>query len=132
MFRSLDHVAIVVPDTEAALEVWRDRFGFPVRFSEVVNDGTLRLTHLDLGNTHLQLVQPLTQDHPLTEWLRVNGSGLHHLCLTVDDVGVAAEQLDGYGLAPGETRPHQGTQGKRALFLDHVSCGGIRVELTGG
>jgi methylmalonyl-CoA/ethylmalonyl-CoA epimerase len=51
VFRSLDHVAIVVPDTDAALTIWRDRVGLKVLFSEVVNNGALRLTHLDLGNT---------------------------------------------------------------------------------
>ncbi|RME72395.1 MAG: hypothetical protein D6781_02330, partial [Verrucomicrobia bacterium] len=49
--RGLDHLAIAVNDTEEALKLWRDTFGFPVLYSEVVNDGTIRLTHLDLGNT---------------------------------------------------------------------------------
>ena len=70
MFRGLDHLAIVVSDTEQALKVWRDRFGFPVLFSETVANGALLLTHLDLGNTHMQLVQPLNQDHLLWDWLQ--------------------------------------------------------------
>ena len=74
MFTGLDHLAIVVPDTEEALKTWRDRFGFPVLFSEVVNDGATRLTHLDLGNTQLQLVEPLKQDTPLAEWLQQHGA----------------------------------------------------------
>ena len=60
--QGLDHLAIVVPDTEVALKTWRDALGFPLLYSEVVNGGTVRLTHLDLGNTHLQLVEPLTPD----------------------------------------------------------------------
>src|SRR6185436_18335443 len=111
----LDHLAIVVPDTEAALKLWRDTFGFPVLFSEAVNDGTVQLTHLDLGNTHLQLVQPLAPDHPLHAWLAKNGPGLHHLCLRVDDVGQAFVELPQGGL-PVAAAIHQGTQGKRALF----------------
>ena len=61
VFRSLDHLAIVVPDTEEALKIWRDRVGLKLLYSETVNHGTIRLTHLDIGNTQLQLVQPLTQ-----------------------------------------------------------------------
>jgi methylmalonyl-CoA/ethylmalonyl-CoA epimerase len=131
LFKGLDHLAIVVPDTEQALKVWRDRFGFPVLFSESVAGGTLLLTHLDLGNTHLQLVQPLSQDHRLWEWLETNGPGLHHLCLAVDDVAGAFDALPGLGLSPGEPRPHQGTQGKQALFLDRDGTAGVQVELTG-
>lgn len=131
VFRSLDHVAIVVPDTEAALEIWRDRVGLTVLYSEVVNNGAIRLTHLDLGNTHLQLVEPLQTDHPLKAWVAKNGPGLHHLCFRVDDVGQAFVELPKQGLA---TAPaiHQGTQGKRALFLDKSPTQGVQLEVTGG
>lgn len=131
MFKGLDHLAIVVPDTKDALLVWHDKFGFPVLYSEAVNEGTVLLTHLDLGNTQLQLVEPLVDDHPLQDWIKANGSGLHHFCLTVDDIGDAFTTLSDSPIPPGEPQPHQGTQGKRALFLDKEATSGIQVELTG-
>lgn len=123
----LDHFAIAVPDTQEALKLWRDQLGFPLLYSEDVNDGTVRLTHLDLGNTHLQLVEPLTPDHPLQDWLKKNGAGLHHFCLNVDDVAAAGEASP----LPVAPNLHQGTKGKRALFLDRNATDGIQVELTG-
>jgi methylmalonyl-CoA/ethylmalonyl-CoA epimerase len=129
MFKALDHLAIVVPDTEAALAIWRDRYGFPVLFSET--NGDARLTHLDLGNTQLQLVEPLGAEHPLRAWLAAHGPGLHHLCLAVDDVAQAMEQLPAHDLAPAQAEPHKGTLGRRACFVDPAGSGGIRVELTG-
>jgi methylmalonyl-CoA/ethylmalonyl-CoA epimerase len=131
VFKGLDHLAIVVADTETALEVWRDRFGFPVVLSEVVNEGSVMLTHLDLGNTHLQLVQPLTVDHALWDWIDAHGTGLHHLCLAVDDVKVASEEAAKLGLPPAASRPHQGTAGKQAIFLDLAATRNVQVELTG-
>jgi methylmalonyl-CoA/ethylmalonyl-CoA epimerase len=129
-FQGLDHLAIVVPDTDAALKTWRDRLGFPVVCSEVVNGGAVRLTHLDLGNTHLQLVQPLLPDHPLHAWLAQNGPGLHHFCFRVDNVSDAMTPLAAAGLSTGAD-PHQGTQGKRALFLAKHATQGVQVEITG-
>jgi methylmalonyl-CoA epimerase len=125
--QGLDHIAIAVSDTEAALQVWRDVVGLPVLYSEDVNGGTVRLTHLDLGNTQLQLVQPLTPDHPLQAWLAHNGPGLHHLCLKVENVADAQAE------SPVPTAPklHQGTRGKRALFLDKRATQGVQIELTG-
>jgi methylmalonyl-CoA/ethylmalonyl-CoA epimerase len=131
VFKNLDHVAIVVPNTEAALLVWRDKFGLPVLFSETINNGTLRLTHLDLGNTQLQLVEPLTSDHPLAAWLGKHGPGLHHFCFGLDEVAAAGAALPAHDLAAGESQPHQGTKGKRALFLDRAGTQGVQVELTG-
>lgn len=130
MFQGLDHLAIVVPDTEAALKVWRDRLGFPVVLSEIVNDHTVRLTHLDLGNTHLQLVEPLVPDHPLQEWLRLHGPSLHHLCLRVPEVAAVMAEAPRHGL-PTAPAAHQGTLGKRALFLDKSATQGVQVEVTG-
>ena len=126
-YQGLDHLAIAVPDTEAALKVWRDALGFPVLYSEDVNGGTVRLTHLDLGNTHLQLVQPLTPEHPLQAWLAQHGPGLHHFCLKVEDVGEAMKVSP----VPPAAKPHQGVQGKRAVFLDKKATQGVQVELTG-
>jgi methylmalonyl-CoA/ethylmalonyl-CoA epimerase len=131
MFKSLDHLAIVVPNTEAALLIWRDKFGLPVLFSETINNGTLRLTHLDLGNTQLQLVEPLASDHPLAAWLAEHGPGLHHFCFAVDDVAAAGAALPAHDLAAGEPQSHQGTKGKRALFLDRTGTQTVQVELTG-
>ena len=125
--QGLDHIAIAVSDTEAALKIWRDQFGLKLLYSEDVNNGTVRLTHLDLGNAHLQLVQPLTPDHPLQGWLAKNGPGLHHFCLKVENVQTAMNQ------APVPTAPamHEGTQGKRALFLDKSATQNVQVEITG-
>lgn len=125
--QGLDHLALVVPDTDVALSLWRDTLGFPLLYSEVVNEGTTRLTHLDLGNTHLQLVEPLTSDHPLQAWLAQHGPGLHHFCLKVADVTEAQRASP----VPTAARPHQGTQGKRALFLERSATHGVTVEVTG-
>lgn len=129
MFKGLDHLAIIVPNTEEALKTWRDIFGFPVIVQEKVNNDTVSLTHLDLGNTHLQLVEPLTPDHPLKAWLEQHGTGLHHFCLKVDNVGESFEMMS--DMIAANVTPHQGTQGKRALFLDKTKTQNVQVELTG-
>jgi methylmalonyl-CoA/ethylmalonyl-CoA epimerase len=130
VFQQLDHVAILVPNTEEALRVWRDVVGLHVLFSEVVNGGTIRLTHLDLGNTQLQLVEPLTEDHPL-KGQAAAGARLHHLCFTVDEVSEAQAALASTPLG-SERAPHQGTLGKRAMFLNIHGSQGIPLEITGG
>ncbi len=130
LFKGLDHLAIIVLNTEEALKLWRDQFGFQVLYSENVNNATVRLTHLDLGNTDLQLVEPLTPAHPLRAWLAKNGSGLHHFCLKVDDVAEAHARLPKNGLLVASPL-HQGTQGKRALVLDKSATQGTQVEVTG-
>ena len=130
MFKSLDHIAIVVQDIDEALLFYRDRLGLPVVVDQRIESGGVRLTHLDLGNIHLQLVQPLTSEHPLQEHLNQHGEGLHHLCLLVDDVAEAIQALPKQGLTPREAPPHDGPNGRSAAFLDPVSTRGVVWELT--
>jgi len=83
MFNKLDHIAILVRDTDEAF--YRDTLRLPVLVSEELAEVGVRLTHLDMGNVKLQLVQPLREDHPLMEQLNEKGEGLHHLCWGVED-----------------------------------------------
>jgi methylmalonyl-CoA/ethylmalonyl-CoA epimerase len=86
VIRRLDHVAVAVGDTDAALTYFRDRLGLRVAAVDEPPEVPVRLTYLDLGNTWLQLVEPLDPAHPLVAWLEANGDGLHHICFGVDDV----------------------------------------------
>lgn len=131
MLRQLDHIAIVVRDTEDALKFYRDTLGLPVVLSEIMADSGVRLTHLDLGNIHLQLVQPLREGHPLLAHLEKHGEGLHHLCLRVESVPAAVAQLPQMGLKPRNPRLHSGPRGRQAAFIDPATTRGVLWEMTG-
>ena len=131
MFTGLDHVAIVVPDTDEALKTFRDKLGLTLLYSEVVNNGSTRLTHLDAGNTHVQLVQPLSAESPLHAQIAERGIHLHHICFKAENVDDAMAEAPTHGLPLAQAKPHQGTRGKRAFFIDAAATEGIRVEVTG-
>lgn len=130
VFTGVDHIAIVVRDTDEALVFYRDTLGFPVVVSEVVNDPPVKLTHLDLGNVYLQLVQPMTDDHPLHAYLNTHGEGLHHVCFKVDDVPAAMVALRDSPTPPGQDTPHSGPLGRKAAFLNPTHTRGLRIEIT--
>jgi methylmalonyl-CoA/ethylmalonyl-CoA epimerase len=130
-FQRLDHIAIVVRDTDEALTFYRDRLGLPFLFSQVMPDAPIRLTHLDAGGgVHLQLVQPLKDDHPLMAWLQKNGEGLQHLCFKVDSVADSMKTLPGLGLAVRDKAPRSGPNGRASAFLDPAATRGVQLEIT--
>lgn len=130
MFSELDHVAIVVRNTAEALKFYRDTLGLPVVLSEELPSVGVRLTHLDLGNTHLQLVEPLQPDHPLSRYLDEYGEGLHHLCMRVADVEKTVTALPARGLRRRGERNHAGPCGRVAAFLDPETTRGVLWEIT--
>lgn len=131
MFSHLDHIAILVKDTEEALAFYRDKLGLTVRVSEKFEQTNVRLTHLDLGNLDLQLVEPLTADHPLKEELDRRGECLHHLCLRTESLPDSADGFSAAGINLKAPNPHPAVEGKKALFLKSEDTRGIVWELTG-
>ena len=125
MIRALDHVAVVVADTEAALRHFRDRVGLRVVAVDEPPEVPVRLTYLDLGNTYLQLVEPLDPTHPLAAWLESHGEGLHHICFGVDDVPAAAAAL-----GDGEPPVIGSGRGRPSAFLTTGESHGVRIECT--
>ena len=130
LFDTLDHIAIVVRDTDEALTFYRDTLRLPFLFSEVLADQSVRLTHLDLGACHLQLVEPLRDDHPLAEVLRQHGEALHHVCFKVDDVVRAIDELPARGLESRDAQPRSGPRGRLAVFIKAAGTRGVQFELT--
>jgi methylmalonyl-CoA/ethylmalonyl-CoA epimerase len=127
VIRRLDHVAIAVRDTEAALERLSGSYGLAVIASEEIESPRVRLTYLDCGNAYIQLVEPLDDESPIAEFLAESGEGLHHICFGVDDVAVDAAALSSDGTPPasigsGRDRP--------SAFVAGDPPSGVRVEVT--
>lgn len=124
--RRLDHVAVVVSDTDEALRFYRDRLGLRVASSEEIPVPHVRLTHLDAGNAYVQLVEPLGPDSPLRAWLDEHGEGLHHLCFSVDDVAAGVSDLsdDGSPVTLGSGRS------RVSSFVTTDASHGVTIELT--
>jgi methylmalonyl-CoA/ethylmalonyl-CoA epimerase len=127
LLRRLDHVAVVVRDTDEALRYFRDRLGLEVAHAEELSRPHVRLTYLDAGNAYVQLVEPLDPDGDLARWLAANGEGLHHICFGADDPLVAAASLADEG-AP---TPAAGSgRGRVSSFVPGEPRHGARIECT--
>lgn len=123
--RRLDHVAIAVRDTQAAVAELEQRLGLQVGSSEEVAALSLRLTYLDAGNCWIQLVQPLSETSEISRWLNEHGEGIHHICFGVDSVPEAIAAISG---GPPPQRLGSG-RGRVSGFVTETVCG-VRLECT--
>ncbi|MEM8876961.1 MAG: methylmalonyl-CoA epimerase [Pseudomonadota bacterium] len=131
MIGRLNHVAIAVPDIEAATAVYRDSLGAEV--SEIVAqpDHGVSTVFITLPNTKIELLEPYGEDSPIAKFLERNGDGgIHHICYEVDDILAARDQLTGQGARVlGSGDPKIGAHGKPVLFLHPKDFCGTLVEL---
>ncbi len=129
MIGNLNHVAIVVPDLEAATAVYRDTLGARVSAPLDLPEHGVTTVFVELPNTKIELLHPLGADSPIGRFLEKNpAGGMHHICYEVEDIEAAAAQLKTQGArALGEVKI--GAHNKPVLFLHPKDFCGTLVEL---
>lgn len=131
MIGRLNHVAIAVPDLEAAAEQYRTTLGAEVGPPQDEPDHGVTVVFITLPNTKIELLYPLGETSPIQGFLDKNPSGgIHHLCYEVDDILAARDQLAAQGARVlGNGEPKIGAHGKPVLFLHPKDFSGTLIEL---
>ena len=131
MIGRLNHVAIAVPDLEAATAQYRDALGAKVSDPVDEPDHGVTVVFVELDNTKVELLQPLGTESPIRGFLEKNPSGgIHHVCYEVDDIDAAAKRLSDQGARIlGDGKPKIGAHKKPVLFLHPKDFNGTLVEL---
>lgn len=131
MIGRLNHVAIAVPDLEAAAAQYRDLLGARVGPPQDEPDHGVTVVFIELPNTKIELLHPLGEGSPIAGFLAKNpAGGIHHVCYEVDDIIAARDRLRAGGARVlGDGEPKIGAHGKPVLFLHPKDFAGTLVEL---
>lgn len=131
MIGRLNHVAIAVPDLEAAAAQYRDTLGVTVGPAQDEPDHGVTVVFITLPNTKIELLYPLGENSPINGFLEKNpAGGIHHICYEVDDILAARDKLKASGARVlGSGEPKIGAHGKPVLFLHPKDFNGCLVEL---
>ena len=131
MIGRLNHVAIAVPDLDAAAAQYRDALGASVGAPQDEPDHGVTVVFIQLPNTKVELLCPLGGSSPIAGFLEKNpAGGIHHLCYEVDDILAARDKLKESGLRVlGDGEPKIGAHGKPVLFLHPKDMNGTLTEL---
>jgi methylmalonyl-CoA/ethylmalonyl-CoA epimerase len=133
MLGRLNHVAIAVPDIKAAAATYRQTFQMGAKVSDEVKqpDHGVTTVFIDLGNTKIELLEPLGENSPIANFLKKNPSGgIHHVCYEVDDIYAARDRMKDMGATiTGTGEPRIGAHGKPVLFMHPRDFNGTLIEL---
>ena len=131
MIGRLNHIAIAVPDLEAASQTYRQTLGATVSEPTDEPDHGVTVVFVELPNTKIELLYPLGEGSPIANFLERNpGGGIHHVCYEVEDILAARDKLKADGARVlGDGEPKIGAHGKPVLFLHPKDFLGTLVEL---
>lgn len=129
MIGRLNHVAIAVPDLDAAVAQYRDALGAEVGAPQDEPDHGVRVVFVTLPNTKIEFLYPLGEDSPIKAFLDRNPSGgIHHICYEVESIAAAVARLSSQG-ARILGDPKIGAHGKPVIFLHPKDFNGTLIEL---
>ena len=125
---SLNHVAVVVPNIEEAIQFWQDCLGLKLHGVEEVASQKSRVAFFPLGESEVELVSPTSEDTGVARFLANRGAGMHHLCFEVDDIDGMLADLKEKGIRLINQEAVQ-LEGRKVAFIHPKSANGILVEL---
>ncbi|MGB8840250.1 MAG: methylmalonyl-CoA epimerase [Aliidongia sp.] len=131
MIGRLNHVAIAVPDLEAATRLYAETLGATVSAPKPQPAHGVTVVFVELPNTKIELLEPLGENSPIKAFLDKNPSGgMHHVCYEVADIYAARDHLKAQGARVlGDGEPKFGAHDKPVLFLHPKDFAGTLVEL---
>jgi methylmalonyl-CoA/ethylmalonyl-CoA epimerase len=130
MLGAIDHVGIAVEEIDAALGAYGETLGLALVHRETVAEQGVEAALLDVGESHVELVAPLSADSAVGRFLARRGPGLHHVAYRVEDIEAELERLVAGGARLIDERPRTGIRGSRVAFVHPSSTGGVLTELV--
>jgi methylmalonyl-CoA/ethylmalonyl-CoA epimerase len=126
----IDHLGIATSEIAQALKFWEEAIGLQNVHTEEVSDQKVKVAMLPLGETRIELLEPTSEDSPISKFLQKRGGGLHHIAIEVEDIKDALDRLKRQGFRLIDENPRIGAGGCLIAFVHPSSTGGVLLELV--
>lgn len=126
----VDHIGIATNSIEEGLAVWQDALGLKVDSIEDVAEQGVRVCMLAVGDTHVELLEPLGPETAVGKFLLKRGPGMHHIAIEVADIHSSLAELKNKGARLIDEKPRVGAGGCLVAFVHPSSFNGVLLELV--
>ncbi len=124
----LDHIGIAVRSIEGAA-IYK-ALGLRIDHVENVETQGVKTAFLSVGDSNLELLEPLSSQSTVAKFIEKRGEGIHHICFRVDDIEKSLEKLKAEGFRLINEAPVPGAHGCRVAFLHPAAGNGVLIELS--
>ncbi len=126
----IDHIGIATKEITESLKFWQDSLDMELVHTELVEDQQVRVAMLPVGETNIELLEPTSEDSPISKFLERRGAGIHHIAVEVENIVSALEKLRSNGAQLIDETPKIGAGGCLIAFVHPKSSGGVLLELV--
>ena len=129
MLTKINHIGIAVTSLDESLPFYRDNLGMSFAGIEEVAEQGVRVAMLQVGESKIELLEPMSPDSPIAKFLEKNGPGIHHLAYEVEDIHAAIAKMVADGSRMIDGTPRNGAHGTLIAFVHPKSSNGVLTEL---
>ena len=126
----INHLGIATNGIDDALKFWADALGLENVQTETVEDQKVRVAMLPIGESRVELLEPTSDDSPISKFLEKRGGGIHHIAVEVDDIEASLAKLKAQGMRLIDESPRIGAEGCLVAFVHPAASGGVLLELV--
>lgn len=126
----INHLGIATKGIDEALKFWQDALGLENVHTETVEDQKVRVAMLPLGESRIELLEPTSEDSPISKFLEKRGGGIHHIAVEVEDIAASLLKLKEQGMRLIDESPRIGAEGCLVAFVHPASANGVLLELV--
>lgn len=126
----INHLGIATKGIDDALKFWADALGLENVHTETVEDQKVRVAMLPVGESRIELLEPTSDDSPISKFLEKRGGGIHHVAVEVEDIVAALKKLKSEGARLIDEEPRIGAEGCLVAFVHPAATGGVLLELV--
>ncbi len=130
MFTRIDHIGVAVKDLDAAIKLYERSFEMELVHRETVESQGVEAVLLDVGEGHVELLMPLSDDTPVGKFIAKKGEGIHHVAYSVEDIDAALVQAEANGLKMIDKEARTGIRGSRVAFIHPAATGSVLTEIV--
>ena len=126
----VDHIGIATRSIDEGLAIWRDALGLQPHATEEVAEQGVKVCMLPVGETHVELLEPLSAESAVGKFLAKRGPGIHHIAIEVRDINASLAELKSKGARLIDETPRVGAGGCLVAFVHPSSTNGVLLELV--
>ncbi|MFS0917015.1 methylmalonyl-CoA epimerase [Brevibacillus sp. 179-C 1.1 NHS] len=123
------HIGIAVKNLEKTLPFYTEQLGLELVGTEIVESEQVKVAFLKIGESHIELLEPLSESSPIAKFIEKRGEGIHHIAFDVDDVTLRLAKLKEQGIPLIHEVPKAGAHDALIGFLHPKAAGGVLYEL---
>ncbi|WP_096201162.1 methylmalonyl-CoA epimerase [Bacillus sp. FJAT-45350] len=126
--KKIDHIGIAVSSIEKSLPFYVDNLKMPLLAVEEVESQGVKVAFLQVGESKIELLEPLSDESPIAKFIAKRGEGIHHVALGVSDIQERINEIKTEGIKMIHDKPVPGAGGAQVAFIHPKSAGGILYE----